>query len=154
MINKLIFSRKFLLEPLVEQLQAEQNQEQTAKLSQVETKLKETKDKQANLQHLWKQELIEKDFFTKQDVELEQKIADLQSEIERIKQLLDGQDSKLPLVHELLRLCQRSNYLTAFNIDLFNQLIESITVDQDHNLTFHLKCGLNLTEGSNHHVKT
>ena len=67
MINKLIFSQKFLLEPLVKQLQADQNQEQAAKLSQVEIELNETKNKQANLQHLWKQELIEKDFFAKQD---------------------------------------------------------------------------------------
>lgn len=153
MVNKLIFSQKFLLEPLVEQLQADQNQEQAAKLSQVETELKEAKDKQDNLQQLRKQELIEKDFFTKQDAELEQEIANLQSEIERLKQLLGGQNSKLPLTHELLKLCQRSNYLTAFNAELFEQIIESITVDQDHNLTFHLKCGLNLTEGSKHHVK-
>lgn len=153
MVNKLIFSQKFLLEPLVEQLQADQNQEQAAKLSQVETELKEAKDKQDNLQQLRKQELIEKDFFTKQDAELEQEIANLQSEIERLKQLLGDQNSKLPLTHELLKLCQRSNYLTAFNAELFEQIIESITVDQDHNLTFHLKCGLNLTEGSKHHVK-
>ena len=154
MINKLIFSRKFPLEPLVEQLQAEQNQEQAAKLSQVEAELKETKNKQNNLQQLWKQELIEKDFFAKQNAELEQKIANLQSEIERIKQLFDGQDSKLPPVHELLKLCQRSEYLTAFNTNFFEQLIKSVTIDPNHNLTFHLKCGLNLTEGSNHHVKT
>lgn len=153
MVNKLIFSQKFLLEPLVEQLQADQNQEQAAKLSQVETELKEAKDKQDNLQQLRKQELIEKDFFTKQDAELEQEIANLQSEIERLKQLLGGQNSKLPLTHELLKLCQRSDYLTVFNAELFEQIIESITVDQDHNLTFHLKCGLNLTEGSKHHVK-
>jgi len=100
-----------------------------------------------------KQELIEKDFFTKQDAELEQEIANLQSEIERLKQLLGGQDSKLSLAHELLKLCQRSDYLTAFDDQLFEQIVESITVDQDHNLTFHLKCGLNLTEGSKHHVK-
>lgn len=153
MVNKLIFSQKFLLEPLVEQLQANQKQEQAAKLIQVETGLKETKNKQEHLQQLWKQELIEKDFFSKQDLELEQKIANLQSEIERIKKLLDGQDSKLPLAYELFKLCQRGDYLTAFNGELFEQIIESITVDQDHNLIFHLKCGLNLTEGSKQHGK-
>ena len=153
MVNKLIFSRKFLLEPLVEQLRADQNQEQAVELSQVETELEATKNKQGNLQQLWNQELIEKDFFTKQDTELAQKIANLQNEIERIKQLLGGQDSKLPLAHELLKLCQRSDYLTTFNAELFEQIIEKITVDQGHNLTFHLKCGLNLIEGSKHHVK-
>lgn len=153
MVNKLIFSRKFLLEPLVEQLRANQNQEQATKLSQIETELEETKNKQENLQQLWKQELIEKDFFTKQDTELEQKIANLQSEIERIKQLLGGQDSKLPLAHELLKLCQRSDYLTAFDDQLFEQIVESITIDPDHNIIFHLKCGLNLIEGSKHYVK-
>ena len=153
MVNKLIFSRKFLLEPLVEQLRANQNQEQATKLSQIETELEETKNKQENLQQLWKQELIEKDFFTKQDTELEQKIANLQSEIERIKQLLGGQDSKLSLAHELLKLCQRSDYLTAFDNQLFEQIVESITIDPDHNIISHLKCGLNLIEGSKHYVK-
>lgn len=153
MVNKLIFSQKFLLKPLVKQLQARQSQEQVAKLSQVETELNETQSKQDNLQQLWKQELIEKDFFTKQDTELEQKIANLQSEIERIKQLLGGQDSKLSLAHELLKLCQRSDYLTAFDNQLFEQIVESITIDPDHNIIFHLKCGLNLIEGSKHYVK-
>lgn len=153
MVNKLIFSQKFLLKPLVKQLQARQSQEQVAKLSQVETELNETQSKQDNLQQLWKQELIEKDFFTKQDTELEQKIANLQSEIERIKQLLGSQDSKLSLAHELLKLCQRSDYLTAFDNQLFEQIVESITIDPDHNIIFHLKCGLNLIEGSKHYVK-
>lgn len=118
MVNKLIFSQKFLLEPLAEQLQAGQSQEQVAKLSRVKTELKEAKDEQDNLQQLRKQELIERDSFIKQDAELEREIVNLQNEIERLKQPLDDQNSKLPLTHELLKLRQRSSYLTAFNAEL------------------------------------
>lgn len=83
--------------------------------------------------------------YTAQTAEISNKITALR--VERKKKLAEDEDDAwLQNIRELSDILEETEPTTGFDEELFGQIVESITVDDYTQLTFHLLGGIDLTE--------
>lgn len=146
MMNKLVFSKKFLIQPLLQKLREQINADTDGKLNQF-TKLIEANDqKAATLTKLMQEGLIDKSLYINQTTKLEQSSYQYQEQIKQINSNQTDNANNLEDFRDLLRWCQQGQLLTRFDPKLFQTYVRSIKVLNQYEITFQLKCGLNLEE--------
>ncbi len=91
---------------------------------------------------------VDPDIFIAQSNELARRLREAKQEKERL--MAEAGDDTIPKTQELLESLETMpEFLPAFNGDIFNDLIDRITVKDGTTLCFRLKNGLELTE----HIK-
>lgn len=146
MMNKLVFSKKFLIQPLLQKLREQINADTDGKLNQF-TKLIEANDqKAATLTKLMQEGLIDKSLYINQTAKLEQSSYQYQEQIKQINSNQTDNANNLEDFRDLLRWCQQGQLLTRFDPKLFQTYVRSVKVLNQYEITFQLKCGLNLEE--------
>ena len=146
MMNKLTFSKKLLMLPLVQQLKDSFINDPDGKLSQLAKQIKENDDKTETLNKLLQAGLIDQSLYINQTAELEQSTYQIQQRIKQINSSHTDDANNLEDFRELLRWCQQNQFLNTFDPALFLTYVQSIKILNQHEICFQLKCGLNLTE--------
>jgi hypothetical protein len=145
MMNKLNFSRKFLLSPLVQELKEYFN-DPDGELSKLTNQIEANDQKAETLMNLVKEGLIDKGLYINQTAELEQSSYQCQQQIKQINSNNTDNANNLEDFRDLLRWCQQGQILDDFDSELFETFVQNIKVNSQQEVVFQLKCGLHLAE--------
>ncbi|MBC9701185.1 MAG: recombinase zinc beta ribbon domain-containing protein [Leuconostoc sp.] len=146
MMNKLTFSKKFLMLTLAQQLRDNFINDPAGKLSQFAKQIKENDDKAETLNKLLQTGLIDQSLHINQTAELEQSTYQIQQRIKQINNNHTDDANNLEDFREILRWCQQDQFLNAFDPALFQTYVQSIKILNQHEISFQLKCRLSLIE--------
>lgn len=150
MTDKLKDHREELIEPLIRQI--ETMQEKTSgiqdKVKQIDKEIADLAAQNLVITRLHTSGVLPAAEYTAQTAEISNKITALR--VERKKKLAEDEDDAwLQSLRELSDILEESELTAGFDEELFEQIVESITVDDHTQLTFHLLGGLELTEKIN-----
>ena len=92
------------------------------------------------------QGIIDQTLYSRETTALLAASEDIQKEIDRLENSASDVAGGLLEARALLHFAEKSEMLQAFDDKLFNEFVEHITVHSRHEITFCLKCGLELKE--------
>ena len=146
MMNKLIYGRKLLLAPLLEQLKNNSEDGSIQRIQELETQLLQISEQRQTLQRLMAKGYLDQILFTQQRNELMVQTEAYRKEIE-VLQNTSGRDSaQLVDLQKLLRFTEHTPMLQQFEEELFTEYADRIIVYSRKEVGFELKCGLTLRE--------
>jgi DNA invertase Pin-like site-specific DNA recombinase len=149
MMNKLVYSRKFLLQPLLEDLKEEANINSDGQLISLTKQIKTNDHKAETLTELMHAGLLDKAIYVNQTAKLEQDTYRCREEIKQLNGKNTDSANNFEDVRALLRWCQQGQMLTEFDGTLFQEFVRQVVVNSSNEATFNLKCGLSLPEKLN-----
>ena len=135
-----------MLIPLFARLKNTCSDDGIIRIRELETKLLEITEQRQTLQSLMAQGYLDQLVFIAQKNALMQQTKAYQEEIEMIQNTGGESASRLEEVQKLIRFTERSDMLQTFEDEAFTDFVESITVYSRSELSFKLKCELNLKE--------
>ena len=146
MMNKLVHSRKFLLQPLLEALKEEANANSDGQLISLTKQIKANDHKAETLTQLMQSGLLDKAIYVNQTAKLEQDTYQCRQKIKLLNSQNTDSANNFEEVRSLLRWCQKGQTLTSFDPNLFQTFAQQIIVNDPTEVIFKLKCALELTE--------
>lgn len=146
MMNKLVYSRKRILDPLRAALNQKEIEDNPEKLRTIEADLAEVEAQKNQLQ-----DLLDKGYLSDAAYHAEmERLKNVESNLEgKRRNLLFGNDGNVNQKAELQKLIhflQKTTMQRQFNGDLFTTFVDHITIFSQTEFQFHLKCGLTLLE--------
>ncbi|MCR5450715.1 MAG: recombinase family protein [Solobacterium sp.] len=138
MMNKLIFGKDVVLVRYLNRLKASQK---TQEDSSIDLKLRENNEARKKLTHDYSMRFIDSVTYHIKTNELLREAALLKSERNNFKDTKQQEETR-----ELLQYLTEASSFTEFNEDAFIRFVDHITAVSDTVVTFHLSCGLTLTE--------
>ena len=146
MMNKLIFGRKFILKPLMDDLTAMSQSESTGETQELEKRIKKISEQKEILIKLMSKKYLEPALFNMELRKLDTEAETYRQQIETMTSDTEGKLSKIQEARELLKFTSKAEMLNAFNEDLFQRVVEKVIVLSREELEFQLKCGITLRE--------
>lgn len=146
MMNKLIFSRKTILVPLLEQLKNTSEDGGIRRIRELETQLLQITEQRQTLQHLMAQGYLDQIIFTQQKNELMTQTEACKNEIEMLQNNSGQASARIVELQKLLHFTEHADMLLAFEEKLFTEYANRIIVYSRDEVCFELKCGLTLRE--------
>ena len=147
MLNKLIFSRKHILKPLLEQLKANSNDENVRRMQELQKQLESHAEKKNTLHRLYAQKVIDPVLFRQEMNALQKQAESCRMEIAQLEQETHGETEIIAELKLLLQFTeQHSAMLTEFQETWFSAFAEQIILYDRNHIGFRLKCGLLLKE--------
>ena len=146
MMNKLIFSKKVLLQPLLNSLKGIDQVNALSRIHELETALENNFDRRQVLTTLISKEYIEPALYAKQNSALLAKAEDLRNEKEALYRLVNGEFENAEAVNRLLKYINKSTRFEEFDAEGFEVHVDHIVVYNRCEIGFALKCGLTLKE--------
>ena len=146
MINKLIFSRKILLEPYVIKLRKSSNAEISAQILIIQQRADNISAEKDKLTTLCAQELIDIVFYNQEINRLSKIAAGYKKELRALEEKDSEENNTLREAEKLLKFTESSEMLDEFIPEIFTEFVQHIKVNSRTQITFVLKCGLELTE--------
>lgn len=146
MMNKLVFSQKFLLRPLLNGLRNQNNAESFRRIEELEAKIESNLEQSQMLTGLMTKGYLEPALFNKEKNSLTAEGARLLAEKEQLTHSVNGNLAKVEEVNLLLKFVTKSKMLTAYKDELFENYVEKIIVYSREEIGFELKCGITLRE--------
>ena len=147
LIYKLKANRESLLEPLIQRLEYLQSRtsENIERIRQIDKEIADLSAKNLVVTRLHTSGVLGTAEYSMQTSEISNKITELR--IERRKKLQEGEnDAMLDELKTLNEIIKEYEPTSEFDEEMFEQIIESIIVDDTSRMTFHLIGGLTLTE--------
>ena len=147
MLNKLIFSRKHILKPLLEQLKTNSNDENVRRMQELQKQLESHAEKKNTLHRLYAQKVVDPVLFRQEMNALQKQAESCRMEIAQLEQEIHGETEIIAELKQLLRFTeQHSAMLTEFQETWFSAFAEQIILYDRNHIGFRLKCGLLLKE--------
>lgn len=146
MMNKLIFAREKVLQDLQRNIRKETHKEIFRRGDEIDAALEKNREKGETLTTIMTKGYIEPAMFTQEMNALSAEADALTDEREQLILSVDGDTKKAEALNEIIRFTGRTEKLTEYDPEVFSAFVEQITVHSREELTFHLKCGLNLRE--------
>jgi len=146
MLNKLIYSRRIILEPLLEKLKAESDDDGIKRIKELEDKLFQLSEQRQTLQRLMAQGYLDQAIYIGQQNELMTQTKGLQQEIDTLQNGGNRSYEQLKELKKLLRFTEKSPMLQDFSEELFTEYADRIIIYSRNFIGFELKCGLTLKE--------
>lgn len=119
---------------------------QNSAINEIDTEIATLCDKNNMLTKLKSRNIIDDVSYFEQTSEIQRELTELRRR--RIKLLNDDEDEacieKIRILKKVID--EQEGYLISFDVDIFNSIIDSITILETDEALFHLKCGLNLKE--------
>ena len=147
LIYKLKANRESLLEPLIQRLEYLQSRtsENIERIRQIDKEIADLSAKNLVVTRLHTSGVLGTAEYSMQTSEISNKITELR--IERRRKLQeDENDAMLDELKTLNEIIKEYEPTSEFDEEMFEQIIESIIVDDTSSMTFHLIGGLTLTE--------
>lgn len=147
MLNKLIFSRKHILKPLLEQLKTNSNDENVRRMQELQKQLESHAEKKNTLHRLYAQKVVDPVLFRQEMNALQKQAESCRMEIAQLEQETHGETEIIAELKQLLRFTeQHFAMLTEFQETWFSAFAEQIILSDRNHIGFRLKCGLLLKE--------
>lgn len=114
-----------------------------SKIEEIDTELVSLAEKNRIYNELYVKQMIDEVTYLEQTDIIKAKTTELRGQ--RL-QLLNEDDEERSIegLRQLQRILMNQDYLIGMNENLFSQIVEVVYVEPDGNLTFQLKCGLEL----------
>lgn len=143
MLNKLAYSRAFLLQPFIREIEAKVQSEKAVQLTAINQTLQKNNDEKHRLRLHYAQGSIDPVFFRQEISRLKSEELTLRQE----RESLIREDTKIQSARAL------DHYLSAWHIgapdfptEAFTEYVDHVQINSREELSFVLKCGLTLTE--------
>ena len=114
MMNKLVYSRKFLLQPLLENLQVQANSHTHGRLNSLTERIKANNHKAETLTELMQSGLIDKSIYVNQTAQLEQDTYQCREKVKQLHSRNTDSANSFEDVRSLLHWCQQDQELSGF----------------------------------------
>lgn len=150
MVIKLKANQEELLGMLIRQIEAMQNRtsRNQERIRQIDKEIADLGAKNLVITRLHTSGVLGAADYSKQTSEISNRITDLR--IERRKKLTEDEDDELlDTIKELNGILEEYEPTTEFDNDLFEQIVQSITVNDNTQITFRLLGNIELTEEIN-----
>lgn len=145
-MNKLIFSKKVLLQPFLNSLKNLSQANSLTRINELEKALEQNFDRRLVLTNLLSKEYIEPAIYAKQNSELLADAEELKNEKDALYRSVNSEFENAEAVSKLLRYVNNSASLKKFDAEAFETHVNHIIVYNRSEIGFVLKCGLNLKE--------
>lgn len=146
MINKLVFSHKLILKPLLDSLRKSTKVDSISRINELKKLMEQNLERRQTLVTLMAKGYLESAVFNKESNELASEFDELQKQKDVLSYEKNGELSQVEEVTKLYKILRKAEMYTSFNADVFESSVEHIAVHTRSEVSFVLKCGLNLTE--------
>ena len=146
MINKLIFGRKLILQPLLDALRGMSNSDNLSRIQELEKQIEKNAEQRELLVKLMAKGYLEPALFNRENNELQMEADNYMGQKEALIHALNGELSKVQEVSNLIKFTNKAEMINTFNEEIFNDHIEKIIVYSRVEIGFVLKCGITLRE--------
>ncbi|MFX3645129.1 zinc ribbon domain-containing protein [Streptococcus suis] len=146
MMNKLIAGKNIMLKPFVDTLRGGNNKDRLRHILELDEKIEKLNEQAQVLTKLLSSGYIELDVFYAENNNISLELDELEKEKASLSSIVSGDLNHLNEAQKLLRFINKSDCIKDFIDDTFSEFVEKITIEDRLKFTFHLKCGLNLTE--------
>jgi len=146
MINKLTFSKKVLLQPLLASLKDLNQGEVLARINKLDTALEDNLSKRQKIMELFAKEYLEPAVFNDQNSGLLAEAKQISDEKEVLYASLAHEHEHLQALTKLIKYINSVGTLKEFDEAAFEEHVEYIIVFKRFEIGFVLKCGLTLRE--------
>lgn len=146
MLNKLIFYRKELLVHLLDEVRGEAEKVSIHNINEIEQRLEKNAERRQTLTAVMAKGYLDPALFTQESNNLTAEENALTAEKERLSKTVDGNYRKTEELIKLVEYAKHSCPTPSFVSEPVEKFLEKATVISRTEITFHLKCGLNLTE--------
>ena len=146
MINKLIFSRKEVLHTLLKSVQGETHENNLRRIEEIDRKLEKNVERAQMLTTIMSKGHIGPALFKKESNELAAESEALADEKERLIKSVTGNVQRADEISNLVKFVDRADCSDLFDEALVDMFLDHATIHSRTDITFHLKCGLNLLE--------
>ena len=147
MLNKLIFARVEILAALLDAVQGEAHKDALRRINEINEELERCTERQQTLITIMSKGYLEPALFTQENNDLGAKAERLEKERDTLMKDLSGNAEMTKALEDLMKFAGHTETLAEFDGDLVGRFVDHITVHSQNEVTFHLKCGLNLKEG-------
>lgn len=146
MINKLAFTKKVLLQPLLASLKAINQEAAIARINKLEAALEANFNKRQQLMNLFAKEYLEPAVFNDQNSGLLAEAKNLSDEKEALYASVNHEYEHVEALNKLIKYVNSAKIFTEFDADAFEEHVDYIIVFKRYEIGFVLKCGLTLRE--------
>lgn len=146
MIRKLQTVHDQVLKPFVMSLKGTNNKQRLKQVLALEEQIEKNAEQATVLINLMSSGYIEPEVFHAENNQLTLEADRLARNKQLIVKSINGDLSHLDEAQKLLRFASKEEVITEFNDALFLEYVDTIKVNNRNEITFALKCGLNLTE--------
>lgn len=146
MMNKLGFSHKVVLQPLLNDLISTSEKEIFLQIGKLEGQIEKNKEQKQVLMDLMVNVKLSPALFQKVTNDLNTEAETLCKKKESLLYSMNGEYDKVEELKELIQFTAKNDTITDFTDELFLTFIDGITVLSRNEIVFELKCGLNLKE--------
>ncbi|MFP3153366.1 recombinase family protein [Lachnospiraceae bacterium ZAX-1] len=146
MMNKLIFSHKVILKPLLDNLKSVSTDANVLRIQELKTLLLKNTEQRETLTKLMVQGYIDQIMWGKENNELLMQAESFRREIDAAGKRSSEDNSKINNLKDLLNFVQKSEMLILFDDELFSLFVSRIIVYTRHEIGFELNCGLTFRE--------
>ncbi|MDF9409350.1 recombinase family protein [Pelotomaculum isophthalicicum JI] len=146
MINKLVFSKKVLLQPLLASLKDLNQGEALARINKLDEALEDNLNKRQKITELFAKEYLEAAVFNEQNSGLLAEAKQIGDEKEALYASLAHENEHLEALNKLIKYINTVGTLKDFDETAFQEHVEYIIVFKRFEIGFVLKCGLTLRE--------
>ena len=146
MMNKLIFGHQEILKPLMRSLRGLDDKDRLIQINVMGRKIEENADKKQTLATLMAQGLLDATVYNAASQNLMVEEQELKDRKEELMNNIGGDKTKVRELQALMDFTSKGEMLTEFDEELFTAFVENIIVQSREEITFRLKCGLNLKE--------
>lgn len=146
MMNKLVFSHKVVLQPLLNDLITTSDTERLSQISEIENQIEKNVEQKQVLKDLMTSVKLSPALFHKVSNELNTEAEMLSKKKEGLLYSMNGEYSKVEELKLLIQFTAKNNMVMEFTDELFLAYVDRVTVISRTEVMFVLKCGLNLKE--------
>lgn len=146
MMNKLVFSHKVVLKPLLNDLITTSDSERLQQISELENQIEKNVEQKQVLTDLMTSVKLSPALFHKVSNELNTEAEMLSKKKEGLLYSMSCEYSKVEELKLLMQFTAKNNMVTEFTEELFLAYVDRVTVVSRAEVMFELKCGLNLKE--------
>lgn len=146
MIRKLQTVHDQVLKPFVMSLKGTNNKQRLKQVLTLEEQIEKNAEQTTVLINLMSSGYIEPEVFHAENNQLTLEADRLARNKQLIVKSINGDLNHLDEAQKLLRFASKKEVITEFNDALFLEYVDTIKVNNRNEITFALKCGLNLTE--------
>lgn len=146
MMNKLVYGHQKILKPLMRSLRGMDDKERLIQIDVMERQIEENAEKKQTLMTLMAQGLLDAAVYNSEKHALAMEEQDLKLRKEQLVNDIGGDKVKVRGLQALMDFTAKGEMITEFDDELFTAFVDEITVQNREEITFRLKCGLNLKE--------
>lgn len=146
MIRKLQDTHSQVLKPFITGLKGVNNKEKLHEILSLEERIKKNAEQITVLTNLMSAGYIEPEIFHAEKNHLTLEEDSLVKEKQLMSKCVNGELIHLDEAQKLLRFVSKKNEIAEFEEEMFTEYVDKIAVHTRYEITFNLKCGLNLTE--------